>query len=152
MEKDTAYLLAYLILPEVLIADAISTFVGLNLPLGLIEANPLIIVLYRVGLWVVGAFHSLSVAASLGYALLIFYISLRSKLPVWSRRVIAASYFTSAGLLLAVPLHNILIIYGPMILGRAEFWGYEYLLSSGLPIGLALILTIYLDYIAVNID
>lgn len=151
--KSAGYLVAFHVLPAVLFADGISTFVGLKLPLGLIETNQRIVSLYDVGLWVVAIFHSLAVAAGLGYALLMYYLTFRSKLPLWSRKVCAASYFTSAGFLSIVPIHNISMIAGYILLGGTGIFSkYELLLSTGIPICLALALTLYLDYLAVKMS
>jgi len=152
LKRGTRYLVAFLTLPAVLFADAISTFVGLNLPFGLVEVNQTIVSLYEVGVWVVAIFHSLSIAAALGYALLMYYLTFRSKLPLWSRKLCAASYFTSASFLSTVPIHNVSMIAGHILVGGADIFGkYELLLSTGIPVGLALVLTLYLDYLAVRL-
>jgi len=151
--KRTGYLVAFLVLPAVLFADGISTFVGLKLPFGLIETNQRIVSLYNVGLWVVAIFHSLSIAVALGYALLMYYLTFQSKLPLWSRKICAASYFTSSGFLSIVPIHNISMIAGHIMLGGTGIFSkYELLLSTGIPICLALVVTLYLDYLAVKMS
>lgn len=135
-----------------LVADAISTFIGLNMPLGLIEVNPTIAMLYDIGLMSVMVFHCLSVTASLAYALLMYFVSFRSKLPSWSKKIAAASYFTFAGLLSMVPLHNVSVIFCQVIIRAEVFWKYYMLFSSYLPIGFSLVLTLYLDYLATRIS
>jgi hypothetical protein len=145
--------LAFLILPIVLLADGISTFVGLKFTIWVIEANWRIVSLYNVGLWAVAAFHSLTIVTSLGYALLMYFLAVRSKLPLWSRRMCAASYFTSACLLSSIPIHNISIITGHFLLGGADaFIKYDQLFSTVIPICLALALTLSFDYLALKLS
>jgi hypothetical protein len=152
-KKRGGYFAAFLVLPVVLLADGISTFVGLKFTIWVIEANWRIVSLYNVGLWAVAAFHSLSIVASLGYALLMYYLALRSKLPLWSRRLCAASYFTSACFLSAIPIHNISIIAGHILLGGGDAFGrYDLLLSTGIPLSVAFTLALYLDHLALRLS